>query len=165
MPLVDAELRSSAPRTLAFDALYRRAAVLGYVYAQVDPERTTFAVHSRVMGRPPRARTMDPRAAERSNLFVVNVFDGRVVITAVGRDVEEGESLDPTLAQELEIFGESMQRTLSALGGGLLQGGGYGGTPLPREERVAEPEPIPTPAPEPTPAPSDDGAGSSLSAP
>lgn len=141
VPLVEPSFATAAPRAVAFDVLYRRAAALGYVYDLVDPARATFSVHSRVLGRPPRRRRRgarpDPRAARRSNLFVVTVGEGRVEVTAVGRNVDPGGTLDPALAQELEIFGDAMQRALRAVGGGMLAGPGYGGAPLDREDEAS----------------------------
>ncbi len=159
VPLQEASFRTSAPRPVAFDALYRRAAVLGYVYAEVDPQATRFAVHSRVLGRPPRRAQLDPDAAARSDLFVVTVGESAVRVTAVGRHVDSEGRCDPALAQELAIFADSMQRALRSVGGGLLQGDGYGGAPLPDDEPLDD---GPAPTSEETTA---GGAAGDLSAP
>lgn len=155
------QFRPSAPSRITFDVLVRRASALGYVVQQVDPMRGTFLVHSRELGRPPRRRR-PLRGRVRSNLFVVQVADAEVRITAFGRHVRPDGTMHPILARELAVFGAAMQRAAAIPGGvsgavpaapgayGAQPPGAYGHTPAsvepPRTYDAAPPDP-PSPAP------------------
>ncbi len=112
-----------APAGLVFPSLVQHAAALGYVIDGVDATRGVFAVHSRMLGRPPRRARYDRSGPMRSNLFLVQVQDAEVLVTAIGRHVGEDGMMHPTLAQELEIFGDSMRRASRAVTRAMTAGG------------------------------------------
>lgn len=116
------------PAGLVFPSLIQHAAAIGYAIDGVDPARGVFAVHSRMLGRPSRRARYDRSGPLRSNLFLVQVQEGQVLVTAIGRHVAEDGTMHPTLAQELEIFGDSMRRAARAV---TRAAGAGGGMPAP----------------------------------
>lgn len=119
-----------------FDELYRRVGNLGYSVAYVDAERSRFAVYARALNPPPPDAPSDLRAAEHADVFVVTALEGRVEVTAEGPHVTADRTLDPTLADELRIFADSLERTADDMGrGSILSGGeGRGSAPKPGPE-------------------------------
>lgn len=111
-----------APAGVVFPVLVRHAAALGYVLDGVDPMRGVFAVHSRVLGRASPAWRR-ARGRMGSNVFVVQVRDGEVRVTAVGRHVAADGRMHPTLAEELAIFGDSLRRAALAIAQAMTSGG------------------------------------------
>ncbi len=112
----------AAPAGALMPALVQQATALGYVLDSLDPMRGVFAVHSRMLGRPPRRRGR-PVNPSRTDLFVVQVRDGDVTVRAFGRHVDANGFMHPTLAQELEIFGDSMRRAADVVVGAMPAGG------------------------------------------
>lgn len=130
----------SAPPRMTFEALVRRADDLGYVIHDVDPVHGIFFVHARSVGNP-------SRSARRSNLFVVEVADREVRVSAIGRNVRRDGRMHPQLADELLEFGEAMQIASDSLRGGVA------GAPAvpPRSYHDAPPSPEPPRAYSPPP--------------
>lgn len=126
------QFRPSAPSRVTLDALVRRADTLGYVFHEIDPVYGYFLVHSHVLGAPTQAR--------RSNLFVVEVADEEVRVSAVGRHVRRDGRMHPSLARELATFGEAMESAAAAV---------RGGAPVPAPPSAYQTEP---PSAEPPPA-------------
>jgi hypothetical protein len=116
------EFPTTVPRPVLFDALARHAVGMGYVLEYADPMSTSFQVHSRSIGRPPRRqRRNTPRTGPiRSNLLIVEVRDGGVRVFAVGRNVRPDGSMPPVLAHELASFGQVMRERAQAFGASFV---------------------------------------------
>lgn len=126
---------STAPRPIVFDYLAREAVALGYAMEYVDPMAGVFHVHSVHMGQRPRRNPRRPvprQGALRTNLFIVEVGDAGVRISAIGRHVREDGSMHPTLAQELAHFSDAMRARAQALGGQFV--------PIPNPPNTYQPQ-------------------------
>lgn len=101
------QFRPKATQEVTFEALMRRADALGYSLEGADRMHGVFLVHSRVLGR---AR-QNPRRLE--NVFVVEVADAEVRVSARGRHVAPDGRMHPRLAEELAAFGDAMEAAAS----------------------------------------------------
>jgi hypothetical protein len=111
------ELRTTVPRPVMFEVLARDAVSQGYIMDAVDPMNGNFQVHSRAMGRPPRRPSRQPaRGALRTNLFIVQVAEGGVRVSAIGRHVRPDGTMHPTLAAEFGQFSEMIRQRATILG-------------------------------------------------
>lgn len=102
-----------APQSITFATLVQHAAQIGYVIYAADPASGVFQVYSRMIGRVPRRATAS--GVMRGNLLTVEVRDAEVRVSAIGRDVAEDGSMHPRLAQEVDMFAESLRDAASAI--------------------------------------------------
>lgn len=145
--------QTTVPRPVLFDVLAREAIAMGYVMEYADPMSTSFQVHSKQLGRPPRRqRRAAPRPGViRGNLIVVEVTDGGVRVSAVGRNVRADGTMHPRLAAELTLFGQAMRDRAQAFGAQFVAipapPSGYGAAPPGYGAAVVQPVPAPLPQP------------------